>query len=526
MHDVRDMEKFAAAADVKDKAERVARFNAQIVGFPVPDSPQLLSEDRQAFRQQFIREENDEIEAAYRAGDLEGVVDGHIDAVYVHLGALNEMGVASGAAFDVVHEANMAKKRGELSKRASSGYDAVKPPGWKAPSHADLLTITNEDVETILALRSGKAKLYHPSDSMYKTLMADAVSRQKGENIDGSPRRETVVLEGVGYTRQVKANDDFEFVGSNIPKSVALVHPEHKLIGKDGFVLSVDEAKQQADVRFYEQGLPQLMTVSLREIKYKPKKLGSFYKGAVGAGSDELVPVNPELKDLDFTPIEKRLTDFFVLRQHGGPIEPWLKVENGMVYLNEAAFPTVESKPRVMVMGYARHGKDTVADLLQSKYGLRFTSSSAFCAERVVLPAVKALWQEWTDGRPVPMPAIPNYETAQECFEDRHNHRTFWYQLITNFNTPDLTSLGRAIFEQHDVYCGIRNAREFHSLRNASVFDVAIWVDAYERIGSKEDESSCTVEPWMADFVLDNNGSLVDLERNLDVLMTSLQGAI
>lgn len=182
----------------------------------------------------------------------------------------------------------------------------------------------------------------------------------------------------------------------------------------------------------------------------------------------------------------------------------------------------VEAKPRIMVMGYARHGKDTVSDLLREKYGLRFTSSSQFCAERVVLPHVKQAWSEWhrtaADPRPK-KPAFPDYDTVEECFDDRGNHRELWFNLITQFNTPDLTALGQAIFEGHDVYCGIRNAREFHALRNAGVFDVAIWVDAEERVGSREDRSSCTVEPWMADFVLDNNGTLADLERNLDVLM-------
>ena len=30
-----------------------------------------------------------------------------------------------------------------------------------------------------------------------------------------------------------------------------------------------------------------------------------------------------------------------------------------------------------------------------------------------------------------------------------------------------------------------------------------------------EDETSCTVEPWMADYVVDNNGSLAELEQNI-----------
>ncbi|MNL63682.1 hypothetical protein D3C87_1878370 [compost metagenome] len=53
------------------------------------------------------------------------------------------------------------------------------------------------------------------------------------------------------------------------------------------------------------------------------------------------------------------------------------------------------------------------------------------------------------------------------------------------------------------------------------MFDYAIWVDASDRL-PPEDASSCTVEPWMADFVLDNNGTLEDLKLNLQQLMGSL----
>jgi predicted HAD superfamily Cof-like phosphohydrolase len=475
MHDVRDMEAMAAAADLKGKAEQVAQFTSQVVGFPIPEKPQLLSEDRQAFRQGFLKEEMDEIDAAYKAGDLEEVVDGHIDAIYVHLGALVEMGVVATPCFEEVHGKNLQKKRGGLSKRGKSGgFDAVKPEGWTKPSHADYLSITKADVETILAVRSGKFSLRFVPQS--ERALVAVRNNAKMHYDPHSPTTDADIYKAMAeviYTRELVPNDDFEYVG-----------PESRLNGEDGYVLAVDD-EGGYDIKFYRSDLPQLMSVSRRDIKYKPKK-----RLVGGERNDPL----PDYGQVITTP-------------------------NGNEHTIE------ERKPKILVMGYARHGKDTVADLLQQQYKLKFTSSSAFCAERVIMPAIKKLWAKWDPipgelkGQP---PAIPDYSTVQECFEDRHNHRAFWYDTITAYNTPDLTALGRAIFEGHDVYCGIRNAREFHALRNAGVFDVAIWVDAYERIGAKEDESSCTVEPWMADCVLDNNGSLADLERNLKVLMEGI----
>jgi hypothetical protein len=44
---------------------------------------------------------------------------------------------------------------------------------------------------------------------------------------------------------------------------------------------------------------------------------------------------------------------------------------------------------KLLVVGYGRHGKDTVCDILDQKYGLTFSSSSWFCAERFIFDALK-----------------------------------------------------------------------------------------------------------------------------------------
>lgn len=169
-----------------------------------------------------------------------------------------------------------------------------------------------------------------------------------------------------------------------------------------------------------------------------------------------------------------------------------------------------DDQPRILVLGYARHGKDTVSEMLRDQYGFSFTSSSLFCAGRVMMPYFDKLHA-----------SPPAYADTEECFEDRANHRAEWYRAISEFNTPDLTALGRAIFDEYDVYCGLRNHSEFHALKNIGAFDICIWVDALDR-HIPEGTESCTVEPWMADFVLDNNGSLEDLENNLESLMGTI----
>lgn len=167
-----------------------------------------------------------------------------------------------------------------------------------------------------------------------------------------------------------------------------------------------------------------------------------------------------------------------------------------------------KKKPKVVILGHARHGKDTVCEMLRDEYGYTFTSSSFFCAEKVVFPKMRE-----------------RYADATECFDDRANHRAEWYNLIREFNRPDPTRLGRAIFAEYDLYCGLRHHSEFQAMRNAAVFDMAIWIDASDRM-PKEPRSSCSVEPWMADYVLDNNGDVADLVENLHSLMTNRINAV
>lgn len=162
--------------------------------------------------------------------------------------------------------------------------------------------------------------------------------------------------------------------------------------------------------------------------------------------------------------------------------------------------------PKLLVIGNARHGKDTVCDILKQDFGFSFRSSSDFCAERFIYNELKLKY---------------GYNTYTECFEDRHNHRSEWYDMIHAYCQDDHARLGREIFAENDIYCGLRNKAEFHAMRNTGVFDYAIWVDRSDHL-PQEDKSSMSLEIWMADYVIDNNGSVEQLRRNTANLINTL----
>ena len=159
-----------------------------------------------------------------------------------------------------------------------------------------------------------------------------------------------------------------------------------------------------------------------------------------------------------------------------------------------------------MIMGYSRHGKDTVCEILKDKYGFTFESSSYVAAKHVVFPVLRELI---------------GYQTINECYADRHNHRALWYELIKAFNHNDPAALARLIFSEHRIYCGIRNIEEFRAAKEAGLFDYAIWVDRSEVLPS-ETTNSCTVTRQLADHVVNNNHELGFIEGEVDYLVRRL----
>lgn len=156
----------------KDLFADVEQFHAQF-GLLYEGVPRCLPKELQTFRNRFLREELLEYQKEVAGAEflrsqtrqqilfpnspwdksvtdfkpsmtdhLEGMLDGLVDLVYVALGTAQLHGFNFSEAWNRVHEANMTKvrvQRPNESKR-NSIFDVVKPPGWVAPSHRDLVS--------------------------------------------------------------------------------------------------------------------------------------------------------------------------------------------------------------------------------------------------------------------------------------------------------------------------------------------------------------------------------------------------
>lgn len=146
------------------------------------------------------------------------------------------------------------------------------------------------------------------------------------------------------------------------------------------------------------------------------------------------------------------------------------------------------SKIKLCIIGEARSGKDTMAEILKEEFGYTFESSSMAAARIFIFDMLKDKY---------------GYKTFESCYEDRVNKRKEWYELIVNYNTPDKSRLAKEIMKNSDVYVGMRHSEEIETCRKEGVFDLVIYVDSEGRT-EPESTDSCTITKVDADIIIEN----------------------
>ena len=161
---------------------------------------------------------------------------------------------------------------------------------------------------------------------------------------------------------------------------------------------------------------------------------------------------------------------------------------------------------KILIIGHARHGKDTVAEMIEEEFGLSFLSSSMACAEIFIYNELKVKY---------------GYESFEECFEDRMNHREEWYNMICDYNKDDAARLAKAITSKNDMYVGMRDDREINKSRKDGVFDYIIGV--FDPRKPLEPKESFNIDLWkQSDVIIPNAQGLDELRTRIIKVMSPM----
>ena len=114
---------------MKDVMSDVVEFHRRF-NLGLGREPRILSAGEWQVRAGLLKEELDELEDAYRRGNLVKIADAVLDSIFVLVGTAVALGLDLRAMWPAVAEANMAKHQPGSSDKPQ------KPAGWQGPEAA------------------------------------------------------------------------------------------------------------------------------------------------------------------------------------------------------------------------------------------------------------------------------------------------------------------------------------------------------------------------------------------------------
>jgi hypothetical protein len=157
--------------------------------------------------------------------------------------------------------------------------------------------------------------------------------------------------------------------------------------------------------------------------------------------------------------------------------------------VGEPAGRTSASGPKIAIVGYGRHGKDTVGKIFSKITSLRYGGSTSWAA----------------------LPYVADHLGIhpQLAWETRHDNRQFWKDYCDWLRRDDPCFLIRKVLFRGDMVVGIRDKVELEAMREQKLVDLIIWVDANPRITTVD--HTVTFGPGDCDQMINNNGSVDSL---------------
>ena len=150
---------------------------------------------------------------------------------------------------------------------------------------------------------------------------------------------------------------------------------------------------------------------------------------------------------------------------------------------------------KILIIGHADHGKTTLAKIINEITGMKYIDSSMAAAKIFIFDKLKDKY---------------NYSSFEECYNDRINHRTEWYNEICHYNKHDKTKLTKEILKDYNIYVGMRSNEELEECIKQELFDLIIGV--FNKNKPLESKLSYTIKYEKSiDFIIPTGESIEKL---------------
>ena len=152
---------------------------------------------------------------------------------------------------------------------------------------------------------------------------------------------------------------------------------------------------------------------------------------------------------------------------------------------------------KILILGHANHGKDTVAKYLAQEFNLVNSSATDYLATHFVFP----VW------------GYKHYANVHSMLEDKDNHRLKWASIVNQINRKDKLFLCKQVMFTSDIYSGMRNQKEYIQAVKENIFDYILFVSAGDRLPTENSMNIVYDSRYM--HIVDNSLGLPNLRNNL-----------
>lgn len=153
-------------------------------------------------------------------------------------------------------------------------------------------------------------------------------------------------------------------------------------------------------------------------------------------------------------------------------------------------------KPKILLVGSGRAGKDTFGPMLARAMKLTFAGTTSKYLSPYVAKKLGV--------------------SEEEAYNRRHESnemRMLWYETGNEIREGDAGLLVKEAFKHGDITGGIRAVEEIQAVKEKGLADLVVWIERDVPV-----DPTMTFGPGWADLIVTNNGTEAELNRKAERL--------